>query len=247
MELLGNAVVYASIFFVVAAVFAFIPFRLREAQSARSWSLVLSAGLMMGVLFFMMIPEALEHGLDSRYSVETCIDCIMAGFLMVLLLGYVLFVLEKNARENSIKSLWIGFCVDVFIDGIVVAAGLLAGGNTGLVVLLAMCMNKATEVFALSTQIVSGASHDSAKKMMLIYIILNPIAVMIGYFGLSGGPGDITSPALCFASGIFMYAALSEMVPQTFEGDGRFNFKTIFIFAVGIAMAYLLDMVTGGI
>ena len=246
MELFEYAIVDALILFAVAAVFAYIPFRINEKPSAKSWSLVLSAGLMMGVLFFMMIPEALEHGIYSGVSVDECMNYILAGFLMVLLLGYVLFVLERNSKENSVRSLWIGFCVDVFIDGIVIAAGLLADGSTGIVVLFAMCMNKATEVFALSTQIVSNASHDSAKKMMVIYVILNPIAVMVGYFGLSGGPGDITSPALCFASGIFMYAALSEMVPQTFEGDGRFNYRTIAVFSAGIALALLLKLVTDG-
>ncbi len=245
MELLETAVLYAVLLFVVAAIFGYLPFRISKSPAIKSWSMVLSAGLMIGVLFFMMFPEALEEGGEKGFPIASCFECILAGFLMVLFMGYVLFILQRRNRSgNTARSLWIGFCVDAFMDGIVISAGLLAGNDVGMVVMFAMCMNKATEVFALSTQILSLADHGSAKKMMVVYTILNPIAVMIGYFGLSIGPGDITSPALCFGSGIFMFAALSEMIPKTFEGDNRFNFKTIAVFAMGIALAYALKVIT---
>ncbi|MBR6205434.1 MAG: ZIP family metal transporter [Candidatus Methanomethylophilaceae archaeon] len=249
MELLHAAVIDALLLFAVAAASAYLPFRIKKNKSLQAPVRTLSAGIMIGVLFLMMFPEAVEHGSNSGYSASACFYMIMAGFLLVLLMGYVIYSLTRgiNPKYVGARSLWIGFCVDAFIDGIVIAAGLLAGESTGVVVMFAMCMNKATEVFALSTEIVARTEHGSAKKMMIVYTLLNPMAVMVGFFGLSGGPGDITAPALCFASGIFMYASLSEMVPETFEGEKRYSLKAIFVFSIGILIALAAEIATNAV
>ena len=246
MDLLATAAIDALLLFTVAAIFGYIPFRIGKNERLQPVVHIFCAGIMIGVIFMMMFPEALTKGTETGYSVDACFYCIMAGFLLVLLMGYVIHTLVNgsNSRNVGPRSLWVGFCIDAFIDGVVIAAGLLAGESTGIVVMFAMCMNKATEVFALSSEIISRTDHSSAKKMMAAYTLLNPVAVMVGFFGLSGGPGDVTAPALCFASGIFLYASLSEMVPETFEGEKRYDLRAISIFAGGILLALGVELAT---
>lgn len=239
----------AGLILIISLVAAYMPFRFTGNPKVRTRILTLSAGIMIGVLFIMMIPEALDRIEAEGHNHVFCSAVMMAGFLFVLMIGYLLHIIsiKSSSEDISSRGMWIGFCVDAVIDGAVVATGLNVGGGTEIAILIAMCLHKGVEVFALANQVISGADTASAKKMMIIYCFICPLSLIVFGFLFTRVLVGISGPALCFSAGIFMYAALAEMVPGAFEGENRHSLTTIVIFAMGIMITLLVDYLTGGI
>ncbi len=239
----------AGLILVISLVAAYMPFRFTGNPKLQTRVFTLSAGIMIGVLFIMMIPEALDRIEAEGHGHVFCSVLMMGGFLFVLLIGYLLHLVSiKNHNEDiSSKGMWVGFCVDAVIDGAVVATGLNVGGGTEIAILIAMCLHKGVEVFALANQIISGSDTASAKKMMVVYCFICPLSLIVFGFLFTRVLVGISGLALCFSAGIFMYAALAEMVPGAFEGENRNSLSTIVIFAIGIAITLAVDYLTGGL
>ncbi len=239
----------AGLILVISLVAAYMPFHFKENPRIQTRVFTLSAGIMIGVLFIMMIPEALDRIEAEGHGHVFCSVVMMAGFLFVILIGYLLQLVSiKNDREDiNSRGVWIGFCVDAVIDGAVVATGLSVGGGTEIAILIAMCLHKGVEVFAMTNQVVSGSDTASAKKMMLIYCFICPLSLIV--FGLlfTRVLVGMSGPALCFSAGIFMYAALAEMVPGAFEGENRRTLSTVVIFSMGIAVTVAVYYLTSEI
>ena len=239
----------AGLILVISLVAAYMPFRFTENPKLQTRVFTLSAGIMIGVLFIMMIPETLDRIEAEGHDHVFCSALMMAGFLFVLLIGYLLHLVTiKDGRDDiGSKGTWIGFCIDAVIDGAVVATGLNVGGGTEIAILIAMCLHKGVEVFALANQVISGSNTASAKKMMVIYCFICPLSLIV--FGLlfTRVLVGMSGPALCFSAGIFMYAALAEMVPGAFEGENRHSLSTIAIFSMGIAVTLAVYCLTSGI
>ena len=166
----------AGLILAISLVAAYMPFRFTGNPKLQTRVLTLSAGIMIGVLFVMMIPEALDRIEAEGHNHVFCSEVMMAGFLFVLLIGYLLHLVSIKSSSEDIGSrgLWIGFCVDAVIDGAVVATGLNVGGGTEVAILIAMCLHKGVEVFALANQVISGSNTASAKRMMVIYCFICP-------------------------------------------------------------------------
>jgi len=239
----------AVLILIISIVATFLPFRLSNNPKIQSRILTLSAGIMIGVLFIMMIPETLDRIEAEGHDHVFCSEVMMIGFLSILLIGYILYLIgHKNShKEVSSRSMWIGFCADAAIDGAVVATGINVGGGTEIAVLAAMCLHKGVEVFALSNQIISNSTAADAKKMMAIYCLICPLSIIICSFLFNNVLSGISGLALCFSAGVFMFAALAEMVPETFEGENRRNASTVFFFALGIAITIVLNYFTTGL
>lgn len=239
----------AGLILIISLVAAYMPFRFTGNPKVQTRILTLSAGIMIGVLFIMMIPEALDRIEAEGHNHVFCSAVMMAGFLFVLMIGYLLHIIsiKSGSEDISSRGMWIGFCVDAVIDGAVVATGLNVGGGTEIAILIAMCLHKGVEVFALANQVISGADTGSAKKMMIIYCFICPLSLIVFGFLFTRVLVGISGPALCFSAGIFMYAALAEMVPGAFEGENRHSLTMIVTFAMGIAVTLVVDYITGGL
>jgi len=239
----------AGLILVISLVAAYMPFRFTENPKLQTRVFTLSAGIMIGVLFIMMIPETLDRIEAEGHDHVFCSAVMMAGFLFVLLIGYLLHLVTiKDGRDDiGSKGTWIGFCIDAVIDGAVVATGLNVGGGTEIAILIAMCLHKGVEVFALANQVISGFNTASAKRMMVIYCFICPLSLIVFGFMFTQVLVGMSGPALCFSAGIFMYAALAEMVPGAFEGENRHSLSTIVIFAIGIAITLVVNYLTGGL
>lgn len=110
-----------------------------------------------------------------------------------------------------------------------------------------MCLQKAVEVFALANQIISISGAAEAKKMIAIYCLICPISLIACGFMFTKVLDGISGLALCFSAGVFMYAALSELVPDVFEGENRLSKSTVIVFAAGIFIALFVNDFTVGL
>ena len=101
----------AGLILVISAVVSYLPFRITGNAKLQSRVLTLSAGIMIGVLFIMMIPEALNRvEIEGHGNISSSV-AMMGGFLFVLLIGYLLCLYGHNKGMDGLssKSTWIGF------------------------------------------------------------------------------------------------------------------------------------------
>ena len=224
MESLTGVVIFAVVVFIVSVIMSRIPFVFKNAGSHLHAMLALSTGIMLGVLFLLILPEAVEESGEAGLSMVGIFSIILVGFLAVYVINFMLNVRNGNehTHEFTSKAAFGGLAIHAVFDGISLAAGFAAGENVGMVILVAMCVHKCAEVFSLSSTMAIALGRKEATLYMTAFSAVTPLAMVVAYFLISGEP-TLTGPAMALSSGILLFVVMCDMLPEVFhhvEEDG---------------------------
>lgn len=169
-----------------------------------------SGGLMLAVVVFDLIPEAL-----SNWSfIYTIIFCILG----IILIAFV----DKNMNNEYIdkhKKMAIitalGLMLHNFPEGMIMGCGFAAGTNLGIKMSLVITIHDIPEGMAVATPLM--ASNENSFKIFL-YTVLTALPTVLGAI-LGAFMGQISNNLLganlSIASGIMLYVVCGEMLPQS--------------------------------
>lgn len=219
----------------ISMVGAYLP-RIRKLSDGQVHLLVaLSAGIFVGLLFLLLIPEALEACEHGGFGMETALYALLAGFLLIM--AVEVLIKHHHAGECSSEcdddehghsmismSSFIGLSIHAACDGLALAATFLAGEEVAAITTVGMCVHKFVVLFSLSSiLLVSDIPKRKCMWYLLGFGLITPLAGLL-FFGLLSGVSDIdglTGIPLAFAAGTFMYVALCDMLPEAFHRKGR--------------------------
>ena len=169
-----------------------------------------SGGLMLSIVVFDLIPEALQNW----GFINTIICCIMGIILVTLVDNY----LQLNKVDRHIKMALItaiGLMIHNFPEGIIMGCGFAAGGSLGIKMSLIIAIHDIPEGVAVSAPLM--ASKVKPLKILL-YTMVTAFPTVIGTFiGAYIGKMSIDALgiSLSFASGIMLYVVCGEMIPES--------------------------------
>ncbi len=254
----ATIIVFALVIFAVTLAAARIPFVIgREKHTDLHRLITFSAGVMVGVLFLMLLPEALERSWDNGVS-ETCMAySMLAGFLLLFVIDFLVekYLLKGDAdeeTEHDITSLsaFAALAIHSFFDGLALAAAFIAGEDVGIMVLIALCLHKSVVVFSLSSTMLMSHNHARAWAYLVAFSAISPLAAVISYLAMDTSGLDTAGILLCFSVGIFAFVTFCDMVPEAFRHEKRCA-KQLVIFLLGIlvclVVALLTDAMMGGV
>lgn len=263
MEVWTTFLVCAAALIAVSALGAYMPFIKKLTDKQVHLLVSLSAGIFLGILFFLLIPEAFHEGMESFPDIEEenqikyVSMIIMAGFLVIMLVDIVMKHYhmascpcecheDEHKHELTSFSAFIGLSVHAFCDGLVLAASLMAGKDVFGMALAGMCIHKFVVLFSLSSTFLLS---DKPKKVIWIYlgsfILITPLAAVISFLVLNGMSVDgMTGIPLAFSAGTFMYVALCNMLPEAFHRKKQDLFAFAML-AVGILIAAAVFILIG--
>ena len=231
MDTALNFLIYSLGILAISMIGAYLP-RVRTLSDRQIHLLVaLSAGIFIGLLFLLLLPEALEECEHGGVDTHNAMMAILAGFLLIMAVetwlkhrhmngcGYECGQDFHSHRITSFSSM-IGLSIHAACDGLALASTFLAGDAIALMTTVGMCIHKFVVLFSLSSMmLVTDIPKKKSMRYLLAFGLVTPVAGML-FCALLNGMSDIEGMAgipMAFAAGTFMYVALCDMLPEAFH------------------------------
>ena len=213
----------------------------------------LGAGIFVGLLFLLLLPEALEEGEHIGKDMHEIMFYLIGGFLLIMIVETIIKTIhaddcacgeDHHSHKITFISSFFGLSVHAICDGIALAATFLAGEEIGLIATAGMCIHKIVVLFSLSsTMLLTDMEKKESMKYLVGFSLITPIFGLLFYLVFSNiNIETITALALCFASGTFMYVALCDILPEAFHREGQIR-KSFFLIVLGIALIAIISFV----
>lgn len=224
-----------------------------KSKKRFSYILSFSAGMMISIVFFDLIPESIESG-----SLLLSMSGILAGLLVVLLLDTLLHhqkedetaaaddlhhhqhALHHNKNRNMLITgmMMIGsVALHNFPEGMAIGSGSLNDAHIGLLMSLMIALHNIPEGMGMIAPLLKG--NVKPASALLLTALAGLPTLLGGILGVLLGavnPGFL-SFSLAFAAGSMLYVTFFEILPQvTLLNPGR---KPILFCMSGILLGLL--------
>jgi len=224
----------------------------KSFRSHTDWLVSFAVGTFLGVVFFDLLPEALEMS-DEPHNV---LLFVLGGFLLFFLLSRVLHwyhhhdSVELHHEKSSVSGYGVLFAdlVHNFMDGIVITTAFLADWRIGVVTTIAVLIHElpqeASDFFIL---IYSGFTKKRALILNALVSTTTLIGALLAYFFISK-IGWLMMPLLAIAAGNFLYLAASDLIPGLHESNEKGSGSTKIQFGLillGLLLMYGLSVFIG--
>jgi zinc transporter ZupT len=212
--------------FTTPLIIALLPlFRIQIGERVLHLMLGFSAGILGGVTFVDILPEAFDFAREmSLSSLYVSIGVGIGFFVLLVVERYILATEEIHGGHFHIHGKPIdpnhgimgvsALTFHGFMDGFVIPVGFSAGAQVGIIVTFAIAMHQIPDSFAaLSLALSSTDSRRQAILSVLVTAIDTPLGIGIGL--LLVGLGNFMIPlGLGLCAGTFIYVSAVDLVPE---------------------------------
>lgn len=204
------------------------------AKKVISSLLAFAAGAFIAVSFLDLLPEAIETTTNPR----SIFMATLAGFSVFFVLERILMKYVHGHNQNHKHSehteslpflLVLGDTLHNFLDGIVIAIAYIADPTIGLVTTLAVTAHEIPQEIGDFVILLNAGWKTS--KIILVNVISSlatVLGVVLGYYG--GIVFESSLPLLLGSvSGVFIYIAASDLIPEIHHQSGHKHMWRILI------------------
>ena len=212
----------------------------KQSNKFLSFILALASGLMMAVICFDLIPEALE--------ISNILEVVIGVILGIIAMIFCDLLVDKkfstkaqvhNKQSKLLKTgmiVSIGLAIHNFPEGLAIGSGFESSLKLGLSLAIAICLHDVPEGISMSIPMKNGGMN--AFKV-IFYVILSGVTTGIGaFFGAIVGSisEQVISICLSFAAGAMLYIVSGELIP---ESNSLYNGRMT---AVGNMLGFLIGI-----
>jgi zinc transporter ZupT len=200
-----------------------------------------SAGAVIGLAFFDLMPESLEHG--QLFGARGMLALIAAGFFLYTILDRAVsghsHDHEGEGCAGRQRRGWLGagsFSIHSFLDGFVIGVAFQVSAAMGLVVAVAVLVHDFSDgLNTVNVVVKSGGGFGSALR----WLFIDAAAPLAGAAVSLVTPlsEDVISVLLAIFSGFFLYIGASDLLPESHHAHPRF-FTTLATF-LGAAVLFV--------
>lgn len=191
-----------------------------------------SGGLMLSVVCFDLIPEAL-----LQWNLFKTILICLVSILITAYIDYKSSRAFKNDYKKVAFLVALGLMIHNLPEGIIMGASLVSQKSLGIRLALIICIHDIPEGIAVASPLM--ATKEKVSNIML-YSFITSIPTIIGTFigeflGLLSK--NVLGISMAFASGIMLYVVCGEMLPESSSLSASIVSK------VGIMIGIILGIV----
>lgn len=206
-----------------------------------------SAGAVIGVAFFDLLPEALELA-GETFSVPTITAMVAIGFVLYMLLDR-LIVPHAHSEDDHCASEhhasvahpargWLGagsLSFHSFLDGIAIGLAFQVSVASGLVVAIAVLVHDFSDgINTVGLILKNGGSRSQAFKWLALDASAPVLGIILAStFSLSASSLGLLLALFC---GFFLYIGASDLLPESHHAHP--TKWTTFMTVLGIAVLY---------
>lgn len=178
-----------------------------------------SAGAVIGVAFFDLLPEAWELA-AKNYGGSTVATVIAVGFLLYMLLNRVLLLhphaLEDDAAADT-KPAWLGagsLALHSFLDGMGMGLAFQASPAVGAVVAMAVLAHDFSDgINTVGMVLKNTGERRQAFRWLLVDAVAPPLGVISTFFfSLHEAELGLVLALFC---GFFLFIGASDLLPES--------------------------------
>lgn len=209
----------------------------RTSNKFLSFILAFASGLMLAIICFDLIPEAMQIA-----SIINVLLGIILGIIAMIACDILVQKKMSTKTENRNSLLKTGIIVSIglalhnFPEGLAIGSGFGASITLGYSLAIAICLHDIPEGISMAVPMKNGGMN---KIKIILYVVLSGITTGIGaFFGaIVGGISEkLISICLSFAAGAMLYIVSGELVP---ESNKLYNGRMT---AIGNILGFLLGM-----
>ncbi len=176
-----------------------------------------TAGALLAVAFFDLLPEALSLG-QNFYTPETLASVMAFGFVVYMMLDRAVLGRKTTARGHVGAG---SLTFHSFLDGLAIGFAFQVSAAVGIVVTTAVLVHDFSDgINTVNLSLVGGTSAKAARRWLMADA-LAPL-VGIGVASLIRVPERFLSVILILFSGFFLYIGASELLPESYHSHPRF-------------------------
>jgi zinc transporter ZupT len=201
-----------------------------------------SAGAVIAVAFFDLMPEALSLA-GKTYDGGFILKVVAVGFVVYLLLDRLVFTHNHTHDESSevghAHRGWLGagsLSIHSFLDGVAIGLAFQVSSAVGLVVTVAVLVHDFSDGINTVNMILRSNGN---KREAFTWLTLDAVAPVLGiistrFFTL----GESTlGLILALFSGFFLYIGASDLLPESHHNHP--TYWTTFMTVLGMGALYL--------
>lgn len=199
-----------------------------------------SAGAVVAVAFFDLMPEALELG-GKAHELSTVVAFVALGFLLYLLMDRLLLLHahthEEHEKVESRGHVRAGsLSIHSFLDGVGIGLAFQVSAAVGIIVAAAVLAHDFSDGINTVNVIVR---HGGERKKALRWLLVDAIAPVIGVavtllFSVSQ---ESLGLLLAVFAGFFLYIGASDLIPESHHQHPKF--LTTAMTLLGAAVLYV--------
>ncbi|KOR26264.1 ZIP family metal transporter [Clostridium sp. L74] len=169
-----------------------------------------SAGLMISIVIFDLIPEAL-----NTWDYFGVLIFLFLGVLIVYFIDKNTNSIDINMHKKVAFMTALGLILHNFPEGILMGVGFQAGSRLGLKMAIIISIHDIPEGIAVATPLIASKEK---KSKTLFYVFLTAVPTLFGVFlgfYIANISKNFLSMLLSLASGIMIYVVCAEMIPES--------------------------------
>ena len=232
---MASLAIYLPTLIFISLLGGFLPLMKVLSQKTLALLLSFSAGVLLGAVFFHMIPEA------GKFLSDGLGWAVLGGFLLIFILERFVFVHACEERDCDIHQMgipaFLGISLHSLLDGVALGAGLIIP-QLGPVVLLAVIIHKMPDGISISSILLSaGWNRRTVGLLNLLFSLTTPVGALIAYFSLSAVAAESVAVAIGISAGTFLAIATADILPQVHRIEERNPVTLIFLLG-GLAVSW---------
>lgn len=203
-----------------------------------------SAGAVIGVALFDLLPEAIDLG-GKFFEPSTITAFVAFGFFTYLVLDRLIFLHSHDDGHthggDNQKHIHRGFLgagslsVHSFLDGVAIGLAFQVSAAIGAIVAIAVLVHDFSDGIN-TVNVILKNSGD--KKTAFKFLMLDAAAPVLGVLSTSFFtlPERALGIVLAVFSGFFLYIGASDLIPESHHAHPKF--MTTFMTLLGMAVLY---------
>ena len=215
----------------------------KKGQSSAKALAPTTAGVMLSVVFFHMLPESLEHGSPLTVAFLALIGGVLPWLLHIKLGHHH----HDHKSEDLRPAAWVlagAVALHNLPVGMALGSTIAASGITlaGVITAFTIGLHNLPEGMSIASPLRSGGAKPIyAVSLAALAGIPTMLGGLLGYFVGSASPA-LLSGFLSFAAGAMLFVLLFELIPEAIDGNRT---RASLLMAAGLGVGFILLQLGG--
>lgn len=193
----------------------------------------LTAGVVLGVALFDLVPEALSLGLSPRAALAWVGSGLGCYMLFERALGGAASVRTWRAHLGPAT-----LTLHSFLDGMGIGLAFQVSPAAGGMVALAVLTHDLADGVNIVSLCLAAERHAAARRWLLVNGLAPLAGVLLGL--VLRVPSSLLAPLMAVFAGIFLYIGACELVPRSYALDSRL--RTSVASLAGMALMFAVTV-----